>query len=237
MTSTASTTSTQDPTCRPATRVFILDDHELVRRGLVDLLGSAPDMVVVGEAASAAQALRRIPAVLPDVAVLDARLPDGSGIDVCRSVLSAHPAVRCLILTSYDDDEALFAAVLAGASGYLIKDVVGVDLVEDIRHVARGRSLIDPALTGKLMERLLQPPAEDPLVAGLTLRERDVLALIADGLTNREIGARLALAEKTIKNYVSTILMKLGMQRRTQAAVYGSKVHRPPGPGTAAAGG
>ena len=226
-----STASTSDPTGTPATRVFILDDHELVRRGLVDLLGSARDMVVVGEAATAAQALRRIPAVLPDVAVLDARLPDGSGIDVCRSVLSDHPAVRCLVLTSYDDDEALFAAVMAGASGYLIKDIVGVNLVEDIRQVARGRSLIDPTLTGKLMERLLRPPEEDPLVEGLTQRERDVLALIADGLTNRQIGERLALAEKTIKNYVSAILMKLGMQRRTQAAVYGSKVHRAPGTG------
>jgi len=226
-----STASTSDPAGTPATRVFILDDHELVRRGLVDLLGSARDMVVVGEAATAAQALRRIPAVLPDVAVLDARLPDGSGIDVCRSVLSDHPAVRCLVLTSYDDDEALFAAVMAGASGYLIKDIVGVNLVEDIRQVARGRSLIDPTLTGKLMERLLRPPEEDPLVEGLTQRERDVLALIADGLTNRQIGERLALAEKTIKNYVSAILMKLGMQRRTQAAVYGSKVHRAPGTG------
>jgi DNA-binding NarL/FixJ family response regulator len=211
-------------------RVFILDDHELVRRGLVDLLSSAQDMTVVGEAASVDQALRRIPAVQPDVAVLDARLPDGSGIEVCRTIRSDHPHVRCLILTSYDDDEALFAAVLAGASGYLLKDIIGASLVEDIRYVARGRSLIDPALTGKLMARLLQPPQGDPLVAGLTQREQDVLALIAEGQTNRQIGEQLALAEKTVKNYVTAILMKLGMQRRTQAAVYGSKVRRPPVP-------
>ena len=214
----------------PMISVFILDDHELVRRGLVDLLGSAPDMEVVGEAATAGQALRRIPAVLPDVAVLDARLPDGSGIEVCRTIRSHHPGVRCLILTSYDDDEALFAAVMAGASGYLLKDIIGSSLVEDIRHVARGRSLIDPALTGKLMERLLAPPPDDPMVAGRTSREQDVLALIADGQTNRQIGEHLSLAEKTVKNYVTAILMKLGMQRRTQAAVFGSKVRRPPQP-------
>jgi two-component system response regulator DevR len=208
-------------------RVFILDDHELVRRGVVDLLSSAKDMSVVGEAASVGQALRRIPAVLPDVAVLDARLPDGSGIEVCRTIRSDHPSVRCLILTSYDDEQALFAAVMAGASGYLLKDIIGASLVEDIRYVARGRSLIDPALTGKLMARLLEPPQGDPMVAGLTQREQDVLALIAEGQTNRQIGEQLALAEKTVKNYVSAILMKLGMQRRTQAAVYGSKVRRP----------
>jgi two-component system response regulator DevR len=217
-----------DPSGTGLIRVFILDDHELVRRGVIDLLGSAADMTVVGEAGSVDQALRRIPAVLPDVAVLDARLPDGSGIEVCRTIRSEHPSVRCLILTSYDDDEALFAAVMAGASGYLLKDVLGASLVEDIRYVARGRSLIDPALTGKLMARLLQPPQGDPLVAGLTQREQDVLALIAEGQTNRQIGEHLALAEKTVKNYVTAILMKLGMQRRTQAAVYGSKVRRPP---------
>jgi two-component system, NarL family, response regulator DevR len=210
-------------------RVFVLDDHELVRRGLVDLLSSARDMTVVGEAATAAQALRRIPAVLPDVAVLDARLPDGSGIEVCRTVRSNHPGVRCLILTSYDDDEALYAAVMAGASGYLLKDIIGTSLMEDIRYVARGRSLIDPALTTKLMDKLLHPtPDDDPMVAGLTQREQDVLALIAEGQTNRQIGVQLSLAEKTVKNYVTTILMKLGMQRRTQAAVYGSKVRPRP---------
>jgi DNA-binding NarL/FixJ family response regulator len=225
--------TTVDGTPRaPATRVFILDDHELVRRGLVDLLGSAPDLEVVGEAATAGQALRRIPAVLPDVAVLDARLPDGSGIEVCRTIRADHPGGRCLILTSYDDDEALYAAVLAGASGYLLKDIVGSSLVEDIRHVARGRSLLDPALTSKLVERLLQPPQDDPMVAGLTPREQDVLALIAEGQTNRQIGEQLGLAEKTVKNYVTAILMKLGMQRRTQAAVFGSKVRRSAKPST-----
>jgi two-component system response regulator DevR len=208
-------------------RVFIVDDHELVRRGLVDLLGHAKDMVVVGEAASADQALRRIPAVVPDVALLDARLPDGSGIEVCRTIRSNHPGVRCLILTSYDDDEALFASVMAGASGYLLKDIVGASLVQDIRFVAQGRSLIDPALTARLMEQLLRPPPDDPMVAGLTRREQDVLARIAEGGTNRQIGEQLGLTEKTVKNYVTAILMKLGMQRRTQAAVFGSKV-RPP---------
>jgi two-component system response regulator DevR len=207
-------------------RVFILDDHELVRRGVIDLLGSAKDMTVVGEAASAGEALRRIPAVLPDVAVLDARLPDGSGIEVCRTIRSDHPSVRCLILTSYDDDEALFAAVLAGASGYLLKDIIGASLVEDIRYVARGRSLIDPALTAQLMARLLEPPKDDPMVAGLTPREQDVLALIAEGQTNRQIGEQLALAEKTVKNYVTAILMKLGMQRRTQAALLAAELRQ-----------
>lgn len=208
------------------TRIFILDDHELVRRGLFDLLGSTKDLVVVGEAATAAEALRRIPAVKPDVALLDVRLPDGSGIDVCRDIRSGFPEIRCLILTSFDDDEALYSAVMAGASGYLLKEIVGSSLLEDIRHVARGRSLLDPAVTQKLMERLQQPAQEDPLVKGLTPREREILDLIADGCTNRQIGEQLFLAEKTVKNNVTVILMKLGMQRRTQAAVFGSKVRR-----------
>jgi two-component system response regulator DevR len=210
----------------PPTRVFILDDHELVRRGLLELLGSAPDLVVVGEAGTAAEALRRIPAVLPDIALLDVRLPDGSGIDVCRDVRSSFPNIRCLMLTSFDDDEALFAAVMAGASGYLLKEIVGSNLLEDIRQVARGRSLLDPAITQKLVERLRQPPQEDPLIKGLTQREREILDLIADGCTNRQIGEQLFLAEKTVKNYVTSILLKLGMQRRTQAAVFGSQVRR-----------
>jgi two-component system response regulator DevR len=210
----------------PPTRVFILDDHELVRRGLLELLGSAPDLVVVGEAGTAAEALRRIPAVLPDIALLDVRLPDGSGIDVCRDVRSSFPNIRCLMLTSFDDDEALFAAVMAGASGYLLKEIVGSNLLEDIRQVARGRSLLDPAITQKLVERLRQPPQEDPLIKGLTQREREILDLIADGGTNRQIGEQLFLAEKTVKNYVTSILLKLGMQRRTQAAVFGSQVRR-----------
>ncbi len=204
------------------TRVFVLDDHELVRRGLVNLMDSTPDLVVVGEAATAAAALRRLPAVRPDIALLDERLPDGSGISVCRHIRSTLPQVRCLILTSYDDDEALYAAVMAGASGYLLKEIVGSTLLEDIRQVARGRSLLDPAVTQKLVERLRAPARADPLLKGLTPRELEVIDLIADGCTNRQIGERLFLAEKTIKNYVTSILMKLGMERRTQAAVFGS---------------
>ncbi|MCW2804002.1 MAG: hypothetical protein QOF52_1945 [Propionibacteriaceae bacterium] len=208
-------------------RVFILDDHELVRRGLTDLLGSTADIVIVGEAATAAEALRRIPAANPDVALLDARLPDGSGIDVCRDIRSIQPETRCLILTSYDDDEALFAAVMAGAAGYLLKQIAGSSLSDAIRDVARGRSLLDPSLTRKLFERLQNPEPTDPRLAALTTREREILDLIADGCTNREIGDHLYLAEKTVKNYVSTLLSKLGMQRRTQAAVYGAQARDP----------
>ena len=208
------------------TRIFILDDHELVRRGLIDLLGTAPDMVVVGEAATAGEALRRSPAALPVVALLDARLPDGNGIDVCRDIRSKLPTIRCLILTSYDDDEALYASVMAGASGYLLKEIIGASLLEDIRQVARGRSLLDPTITQKLMDRLRQPKHDDPRIAGLTPRERGILDLIADGCTTREIGVQLSLAEKTVKNQVTSILLKLGMQRRTQAAVLGSTVRR-----------
>ncbi|MCW2811918.1 MAG: DNA-binding response regulator [Friedmanniella sp.] len=207
-------------------RVFLLDDHELVRRGLTDLLGSTDDLEVVGEAGTAAEALRRIPAAHPDVALLDARLPDGSGIDVCREIRSSHPEVRCLILTSYDDDEALFSAVMAGAAGYLLKQIRGSSLVDGIRQVAAGQSLLDPAVTHKLMDRLRHPVQEDPLVHSLTAREREILDLIAEGLTNRQIGERLFLAEKTVKNYVSNLLAKLGMQRRTQAAVFGSGLRR-----------
>lgn len=206
-------------------RVFILDDHELVRRGLADLIGSTDDLVLVGEAGTAGEALRRIPAVRPDVALLDARLPDGNGIDVCRDIRSALPDTRCLILTSYDDDDALFAAVMAGASGYLLKEIGSVSLLASIRDVARGRSLLDPALTQRLM-RQLQEPNRAPTGPDLTDREREILDLIADGRTNREIGTQLFLAEKTVKNYVSTLLAKLGMQRRTQAAVYGAELRR-----------
>jgi len=206
------------------TRIFVVDDHELVRRGLVNLMSTTPDLVVVGEAATAASALRRIPAVRPDIALLDERLPDGSGIAVCRDIRSSLPEVRCLILTSFDDDEALYAAVMAGASGYLLKEMVGSTLLEDIRQVARGRSLLDPAVTQKLMERLRAPARQDPLVKGLTSRELEIIDLIADGCTNRQIGERLFLAEKTVKNYVTSVLLKLGMERRTQAAVFGSRV-------------
>jgi two-component system, NarL family, response regulator DevR len=210
-------------------RVFILDDHELVRRGLTDLLTTTDDFVIVGEAATAADALHRIPAAAPDVALLDARLPDGTGIDVCREIRSSYENVRCLILTSYDDDEALFAAVMAGASGYLLKQIRGNNLLEGIRQVAAGRSLLDPAVTEKLLDRLRNPVEPDPMVGKLTAREREILDLIADGCTNRQIGERLFLAEKTVKNYVSGLLTKLGMQRRTQAAVYGATLRRRPG--------
>ncbi len=203
-------------------RVFLMDDHELVRRGLVDLLRSEPDITVVGEAGTAAEALRRIPSAQPDVALLDGRLPDGSGIDVCRDVRSTHPSIRCVILTSFDDDEALFAAIMAGASGYLLKEVGGSNLVAGIREVAAGHSLIDPAVTQKLLDRLRNPVKETSKLDQLTPREREILDLITDGYTNRQIGERLFLAEKTVKNYVSILLTKLGMQRRTQAAVYGA---------------
>jgi two-component system response regulator DevR len=209
-------------------RVFIVDDHELVRRGLVDLIGTTSDIKVVGEASTAAEARNRIPAADPDVALLDARLPDGSGIDVCRDMRAALPGLHCLILTSYDDDEALFAAVMAGASGYLLKEIGGSSLTDAIRDAARGTSLIDPAVTEKLLSQLRRSSEEpDPRVDQLTDREREILELIAQGLTNRQIGERMFLAEKTIKNYVSTLLTKLGMQRRTQVAVYGAKLRRP----------
>ena len=214
-------------------RVFLLDDHEIVRRGLVDLLSSTTDIVVVGEAATAADALRRIPAARPDVAILDARLPDGNGIDVCRDIRSALPDLRCLILTSYDDDEALFAAVMAGASGYLLKQIGGNSLTDAVRAVAAGRSLMDPAVTGKLLDRLRHPAQPDPRVSELTPREREILDLIAEGLSNKQIGARLFLAEKTVKNYVSSLLAKLHMQRRTQAAVFGADIGRAESPPSA----
>jgi two-component system, NarL family, response regulator DevR len=202
-------------------RVFILDDHEIVRRGLSDLLTATKDLIVVGEAAAATDALHRIPAAAPDVALLDARLPDGSGIDVCREIRSSNENIKCLILTSYDDDEALFAAVMAGASGYLLKQIRGNSLVEGIRQVAAGRSLLDPAVTQKLLDRLRNPVTPDPVASSLTARDREILDLIAEGYTNRQIGEQLFLAEKTVKNYVSGLFTKLGMQRRTQAAVYG----------------
>ena len=214
-----------EPVTEPI-RVFLLDDHEIVRRGVAELLNAYEDITIVGEADTAAAALARIPACRPDVAVLDARLPDGSGIDVCRDIRSAHPEIRCLILTSYDDDDALFSAVMAGASGYLLKQIRGSSLVEAVRSVAAGRSLLDPAVTGRLLDRLRHPPQEDSRVSGLTSREREILDLIAEGLSNREIGQRLFLAEKTVKNYVSALLAKLNMTRRTQAAVLGAEVRR-----------
>jgi two-component system response regulator DevR len=208
---------------RATVRVFLLDDHEVVRRGLRDLLEGNGGIEVVGEAGRADEALRRIPAVRPDVAVLDAQLPDGSGIEVCREIRSSLPSVACLILTSYDDDEALFAAIMAGAAGYVLKQIRGTDLVEAVQRVAQGQSLLDPAVTARVLTRLREgPPGTDPRWEALSERERAVLALIADGLSNREIGARLFLAEKTVKNHVSRLLAKLQMQRRTQIAVFGA---------------
>ncbi len=197
-------------------RVFLVDDHEIVRRGISDLIEAESDLEVVGEAGDAAQALGRIAATVPDVAVLDVRLPDGSGIDLCRAIRSAHPSVNCLILTGYDDDEASYAAVMAGAAGYVLKDIRGQGLIEGIRRVAGGESLLPKRVAARVLAEL-RTPSIDP---GLTLRERQVLDLIADGLTNRQIGEHLELAEKTVKNYVSGLLAKLGMERRTQAAVY-----------------
>jgi two-component system response regulator DevR len=200
-------------------RVFLVDDHEIVRRGIAELLGSENDIEVIGEAGTAAQARSRIAATLPDVVLLDVRLPDGSGIDVCRDVRSQNPEVKCLILTAYDDDEALSAAVIAGASGYVLKDVRGSGLVDSLRKVAGGRSLLDPRLTRKVIERIHTRSDADPRLGSLTARETQILSLIAGGLTNRQIGAELSLAEKTVKNYVSGLLAKLGLQRRTQAAI------------------
>jgi two-component system, NarL family, response regulator DevR len=205
-------------------RVFLLDDHEIVRRGLRDLLEAEDDLVVVGESDSAREAERTIPALRPHVAVLDARLPDGSGIDVCRTIRSKDPSIQALILTSYDDDQALFAAIMAGAAGYVLKQVRSHDLVAAIRTVALGESLLDPAITAKLLDRLGSKPDERDELASLTEREKDILALIAEGLTNRQIGQRLFIAEKTVKNYVSSLLAKLGLERRTQAAVLAAKL-------------
>jgi two-component system, NarL family, response regulator DevR len=201
-------------------RVFLLDDHEVVRRGLRELLEVEDDIEVVGESGSAAQATRRIPALRPDVAVLDGRLPDGSGIDVCREIRSVDPDIHALILTSYDEDAALFAAIMAGASGYVLKDIRGTDLVDAIRRVSAGQSLLDPAVTARVLERLRSGPKQDPRLANLTDQERRILDHIAEGKTNRQIGDEMFLAEKTVKNYVSSLLGKLGMQRRTQAAVF-----------------
>jgi two-component system, NarL family, response regulator DevR len=206
------------------TTVFLVDDHEVVRRGVADLLGAHEDLTVVGDAGSVAEALARIPALAPEVAVLDVRLPDGSGVELCRDLRSRMPGLRCLMLTSYTDEQAMFDAVLAGASGFVIKDVRGNDIVNAVREVGAGRSLLDGRAVTALMSRLRdRTDATDPL-AELTEKERDVLGYIGDGLTNREIGQRMFLAEKTVKNYVSALLAKLGMQRRVQAAVLVNQV-------------
>jgi DNA-binding NarL/FixJ family response regulator len=208
-------------------RVYLLDDHEVVRQGLRSLLEGAGDIEVVGESGSAVDATHRIPALRPHVAVLDGRLPDGSGIEVCRAVRAVDPDIKALILTSYDDDEALFAAIMAGAAGYVLKEIKGNDLVSAVRQVAAGNSLIDPSLTARVLDRVRNPTATAPEFAELTEQELKLLAHIAEGLTNRQIGEQMFLAEKTVKNYVSSILAKLGLERRTQAAVLASKLLDP----------
>ena len=205
-------------------RVYLLDDHDVVREGLRFLLEAAGDIQVIGDSASAVEATARIPALRPDVAVLDGRLPDGSGIEVCRAVRGIDPDIKALILTSYDDDEALFAAIMAGASGYVLKEIRSNDLVNAVRQVAAGNSLIDPSLTAKVLERVRNGNAVAPELAELTDQERTILGHIAEGMTNRQIAEQMFLAEKTVKNYVSSILSKLGLERRTQAAVLASKL-------------
>ncbi|CAN5496455.1 response regulator transcription factor [soil metagenome] len=205
------------------TRIFLVDDHEIVRRGLFDLLGGVEDFVVVGEAASVGEALAAVPQSNADVAVLDVRLPDGNGVELCRELRSLLPALRCLMLTSYADDEALLDAIMAGASGFVLKQILGTDLVAAVRTVGRGGSLLDSRATEALMQRIRSDRTADPL-AELSDQERAVFDLIGEGLTNREIGARLFLAEKTVKNYVTRLLSKLGMQRRTQAAVLATEI-------------
>ncbi|WP_055620072.1 response regulator transcription factor [Streptomyces sp. JHA19] len=203
-------------------RVFLLDDHEVVRRGVHDLLDDEPDITVVGEAATVEQALIRVPALRPDVAVLDVRLPDGDGVTVCRELRSQMPDLACLMLTSFDDEEALLDSIMAGAAGYVLKQIQGSDLVSAVRTVAHGQSLLDASATTRLMARLRggQQPAEEPeVLPGLSDREREILDLIGEGLTNRQIGQRLYLAEKTVKNHISRLLAKLGVERRVQAAV------------------
>jgi DNA-binding NarL/FixJ family response regulator len=200
--------------------VYLLDDHEVVRRGLRELLEVEPDLDVVGESGSAPEAARRIPALRPDVMVLDGRLPDGSGVEVCRQVRSIDPAIRAIILTSYDDEAALTAAVAAGAAGYILKDIRGSDLVDSIRRVAAGESLLDPDVVARLRAQWGHATPVDPRLAALSPQERRILECIGEGLTNRQIGETLSLAEKTVKNYVTSVLAKLGMERRTQAAVY-----------------
>jgi two-component system response regulator DevR len=203
-----------------AIRVFLLDDHEVVREGIRQLLESDPEITVVGEATTAAEALIRIPLARPDVAVLDVRLEDGSGIEVCREVRSARPELACLMLTSYADDDALYASVMAGASGYVLKRIRAGELIEDVKKVASGASLMDPRAVARVVERIRKGSQEDPRTASLSPQERRILDLIADGCTNRQIAAEMILAEKTVKNYITTLLVKLKMSSRTEAAVF-----------------
>jgi DNA-binding NarL/FixJ family response regulator len=204
--------------------VFLLDDHEIVRRGVKELLEAEPDIVVVGEAGTAESALARIPALKPDVAVLDVRLPDGNGVSVCREIRSKMPQVACLMLTSFGDDDALFDAIMAGAAGYVLKQIRGTDLVGAVRTVASGESMLDPEAASRVMKRMRDQASRSDPLAGLTDQEKKILELIGEGLTNRQIGERLYLAEKTVKNYVSALFAKLGMERRTQAAAYAARV-------------
>jgi len=210
-------------------RVFLLDDHEIVRRGVADVLSTDPDIVVVGEAGTAAQALLRAPELDPDVAILVVRLPDGDGVSVCRELRSALPGLKVIMLTSYSDDEAVFQAILAGASGYLLKQVLGQDIVAATRAVAAGQSLLDPAATAAVRERMRRAAEAKAPLGDLSAQERTVLELIGEGLTNRQIGERMFLAEKTVKNHVSGLLAKLGLQRRTQAAVLVTERRSAPG--------
>jgi DNA-binding NarL/FixJ family response regulator len=204
--------------------VFLLDDHEIVRKGVRDLLEAEPDIAVVGEAGTAESALARIPALRPNVAVLDVRLPDGDGVTVCREIRSRMPEVACLMLTSFGDDDALFDAIMAGAAGYVLKQIRGTDLVGAVRTVASGQSLLDPQAASRVMARMRDRARRNDPLAGLTEQERRILELIGEGLTNRQIGERMFLAEKTVKNYVSALFAKLGMERRTQAAAYAARV-------------
>ena len=205
-------------------RVYLLDDHEVVRRGLADLLTASGDIEVVGESGLAQEAARRIPALRPDVAILDARLPDGNGIDVCRDIRALDSSIKGLILTSYEDDEALFAAIMAGAAGYVLKQIRGTDLVDAVRRVAAGQSLLDPAITTRVLERIRSGVEQPRELKSLTDQERRILEYVAEGLTNREIAGKMFLAEKTVKNYVSSMLAKLGLERRTQAAVLATRL-------------
>jgi DNA-binding NarL/FixJ family response regulator len=217
------TATTDDDRPGAAIRVFLLDDHEVVRRGVRDLLETQDDITVVGEASSAEEAKHRVAICRPDVAVLDVQLEDGTGIEVCRDIRSEHPEIHCLMLTSFADDQALLDSVVAGASGYVLKQIRGSELVDNVRKVAAGQSLLDSGAVKRMMERLATGPVPDggdPRAASLSPQERRILELLAEGLTNREIGERMFLAEKTVKNYVSNLLMKLGMKRRTEAAVF-----------------
>jgi DNA-binding NarL/FixJ family response regulator len=218
----------EDGAERSPIKVFLLDDYEIVRQGVRDLLEIQPDIRVIGEAGTAASALARIPALRPDVAILDVRLPDGDGVSVCRDIRAQMPEVACLMLTSVDDDEALFNAIMAGAAGYVLKDINGTNLVGAVRTVAAGQSMLDPRAAGQLMARLRDAATKHDPLEGLTKQERRILELIGEGLTNRQIGERMYLAEKTVKNYVSALFQKLGMERRAQAAAYAARIFDEP---------